>query len=73
MVLLDNCLLQNKSEYLSKCNKCKKYDHSKRTNTCSVCKTYFCSDCAKYKLNNGHNDFETIDLYCKNCVSEYYR
>ena len=72
MVLFDNYLLRYISEYLNKCNKCKKYDYYKSNNTCSVCKTYFCSDCTKYKLNNGHNDFEALDLYCKNCVSLYY-
>ena len=77
MVLFDDYLLRYISEFLSKCNKCKKYDYNKNDynkndNRCSVCKTYFCSDCSKYKLNNGNNDFETLDLYCKNCVSEYY-
>ena len=72
MVLFDGYIVKYISEFFNKCNKCDKYDYYTNQNTCSICKIYFCTKCTKYKLNNGHNNFETLDLYCKNCVSEYY-
>ena len=50
--------------FLKKCNVCNKYQLTKDSDFCSVCKSFHCKECSKY-LRKYYGFFE--NTFCNEC------
>ncbi len=59
-------------DYLKLCNDCNTYNTIDINNTCCSCKIYYCNKCYRKHLSYCGDQYETISIYCHNCMNKFF-
>ena len=71
MNLNDKHLFDYIVNFLGLCYSCHCYDIVNYSNTCCICKHFFCTTCSQNMKYHGYHD-ETMRKYCRNCGKKNY-